>query len=1008
MGSRASMAKAPAQTAETPSDASSQNAQNPSDAGPGFLQRRLAGGVAAWDQSKSKTSIGLTKDVIKGAFLGPSSLPTSTDAVDKQQDLALEVISESDRLIAISAALSKFVYTEGERMVKLEERNGLGASAFYYAQDDIAKKDGIAGWIADDTALEIHDEDKQPGIKEGGFDNCWVRVRYDGSPAWVKMHNIIAPRLRMQVYIGECTPGIEFKEKLEFRRSIAETLADLMQAAVKEDMKEDKKFSATDVEVFIETFTPDQDGEGTSSGTVEVRIKLGKLTGMTAGDVADMFIRRCAHRLESKIAEKLSLKEVDNVHLIGRVGVMHMDNLEASKSNSGIFRRNFKEETELKQSLETLLMSGQKGFQRILDEHDKILYCEFKPGGAMSPSSMSILLQLEKEKQKVYFVAWQGTQVDERPMDIMTDLAAAPARCAAWNDLYPHVLAHSAIMAKVQSDFLEKFPPGAVGKVLQARMPKGEDYEHVVMFTGHSLGGGCARIAHLIAQAELERVAPNCDHIKLRSYTFAAPMVFYVEKENGDKVDVQYVREVFAKTSVNCVCEDDVVPRLPAYPRFAMTAIQGMVKGVLLGTAKRNGLDIREGGNLWMQADQFLGSMMSDFVKNSALRDLGGALHNFEHMALIKWFRPVSDCSDRIVKCFVDKNDSAFGTPGGKAWEQIPPDQFASLMLAYHSWIHSSVRYVPRAPAAADAGTREKDDYQGFPETQSVIYFEISESQKSKGAGDSPGLPFGMPSFKLAHTEALHECLQDEVNAWSIDLGKLKNLNAELAKSLNDVKGHIIFDATPPEKITLPQVARQQLGIPDSAIFFSWCYPAPAVSGLNLGESEDANFLMLGGYMYFEKHTPIALLAVSVSSDGQLTFGERQVGTKQDFNDMLQRSNRFQAVTMPQLRKCGLDRFAWLHCNEKVGERTIRHGGFAYIFQAAASSPAAGTCAATEQRPAAAPAAQSCSAPKPEHWVCLICEEPNKLVRKKCNNCGWVKPLPDNETSKPAAERPLV
>eukprot|EP00931_Biecheleriopsis_adriatica_P027386 TRINITY_DN16489_c0_g1_i2.p1 TRINITY_DN16489_c0_g1~~TRINITY_DN16489_c0_g1_i2.p1 ORF type:complete len:1027 (+),score=168.26 TRINITY_DN16489_c0_g1_i2:109-3081(+) len=986
--------------------ASTQSSETPSTP----LRRAFVRGVSVWDRSESKTNLGLAKDFMKGFFIGQSSPPSSTDAVEKQQDLALQAISESDRLIAISAALSKFVYTEGERMVRLLERSGLGASAFYNAKDDIAKQDGIAGWIADDAVLEIHEhEDQQNGIQEDGFDDCWVHVRYGGSPVFVKFHNAIAPRLNMQLCINRCTPGSGYKEQLEFRRSIAEPLAELMQAAIKQDMEEDKNFSASDVEVFIETFNPDEDGGGTSSGTVEVRIKLSKLPGMAASEVKSMFTQRCVQDLENKIAEKLSL-EVGKVHLRGRVGLLHTctEYPEASKANSGIFRRNFKEETELKQSLETLLMSGQKGFQRILDEHDKILYCEFKPGGAMSPSSMSILLQLEKEKQKVYFVAWQGTQVDERPMDIMTDLAAAPARCAAWNDLYPHVLAHSAIMAKVQSDFLEKFPPGAVGKVLQARMPKGEDYEHVVMFTGHSLGGGCARIAHLIAQAELERVAPNCDHIKLRSYTFAAPMVFYVEKENGDKVDVQYVREVFAKTSVNCVCEDDVVPRLPAYPRFAMTAIQGMVKGVLLGTAKRNGLDIREGGNLWMQADQFLGSMMSDFVKNSALRDLGGALHNFEHMALIKWFRPVSDCSDRIVKCFVDKNDSAFGTPGGKAWEQIPPDQFASLMLAYHSWIHSSVRYVPRAPAAADAGTREKDDYQGFPETQSVIYFEISESQKSKGAGDSPGLPFGMPSFKLAHTEALHECLQDEVNAWSIDLGKLKNLNAELAKSLNDVKGHIIFDATPPEKITLPQVARQQLGIPDSAIFFSWCYPAPAVSGLNLGESEDANFLMLGGYMYFEKHTPIALLAVSVSSDGQLTFGERQVGTKQDFNDMLQRSNRFQAVTMPQLRKCGLDRFAWLHCNEKVGERTIRHGGFAYIFQAAASSPAAGTCAATEQRPAAAPAAQSCSAPKPEHWVCLICEEPNKLVRKKCNNCGWVKPLPDNETSKPAAERPLV
>eukprot|EP00931_Biecheleriopsis_adriatica_P027385 TRINITY_DN16489_c0_g1_i1.p1 TRINITY_DN16489_c0_g1~~TRINITY_DN16489_c0_g1_i1.p1 ORF type:complete len:969 (+),score=154.11 TRINITY_DN16489_c0_g1_i1:109-2907(+) len=920
--------------------ASTQSSETPSTP----LRRAFVRGVSVWDRSESKTNLGLAKDFMKGFFIGQSSPPSSTDAVEKQQDLALQAISESDRLIAISAALSKFVYTEGERMVRLLERSGLGASAFYNAKDDIAKQDGIAGWIADDAVLEIHEhEDQQNGIQEDGFDDCWVHVRYGGSPVFVKFHNAIAPRLNMQLCINRCTPGSGYKEQLEFRRSIAETLADLMQAAVKEDMKEDKKFSATDVEVFIETFTPDEDGGGTSSGTVEVRMKLAKLAGMAASEVKDMFTQRSVQDLESKIAEKLSLK-VGNVHLRGPVGVLHTDYPEASKSNSGVFRRRFREADDLKKSLETLLKSDRRGFPRILKEDDQILYCEFKPGGALSPSSMSVLVQLEEEKKKVYFIAWQGTQIHERPMDIMTDLAAAPARCAAWHNLYPHVLAHSAIMAKVQSDFLEKFPPGRVGEVLEKRMPKGEEYEHVIMFTGHSLGGGCARIAHLIAHAELELVSPRCDHIQVRSYTFAAPMVFYVEKKNDDKNDVKHVRKVFANNSVNCVCEDDVVPRLPAYPEFALTAIERMLKGVLLGTAKRHALDIIEGGSIWNKAEPFLNSTISDFVKNSALLDLGDALRNFEHMADIKWFRPVSDCSNLIVTGPEDKI-SDFGTPR-KAWQNIPAEHFASLMLAYHSWILSSVRYVPPA-LAADAGTRKEDEYQ-------VIYFEISESQSSQRAGDSRGLPFDMPSLKLARTEALHECLlQDDINTWSIDLDKLKGhvkVNHQLAQSLNHEMGFINFDATPIEEITLPQLARKQLGIPDSAMWFSWCYPAPAVSGLNLGESEDANFLMSGGYMYFDKRAPVALLAVSISSDGQLTFGERQDGTKQDFNDILHRSNRFQAVTIPQLRECGLDRFTWLRCNERIGERTIRHGGFAYLCKATASSPAAGPYAAAEQQ----------------------------------------------------------
>ena len=114
-----------------------------------------------------------------------------------------------------------------------------------------------------------------------------------------------------------------------------------------------------------------------------------------------------------------------------------------------------------------------------------MLAATFTPA-ALSPATASVIVKVSGKK--TLYLIWQGTMAGERPMDMFTDLAAGPVSFTE-ESLELHV--HSAMWAKVNSDFLNN-----KAKIVQAIK---EDKCEKVVFTGHSLGGGCALLAHLNA-----------------------------------------------------------------------------------------------------------------------------------------------------------------------------------------------------------------------------------------------------------------------------------------------------------------------------------------------------------------------------------------------------------------------------------------------------------------------------------------------------------------------------
>jgi hypothetical protein len=103
-----------------------------------------------------------------------------------------------------------------------------------------------------------------------------------------------------------------------------------------------------------------------------------------------------------------------------------------------------------------------------------------------------------------------------------------------------------------------------------------------LIFTGHSLGGGMAQIAHLLLQAQLDcsdkipkptepaRIwADQQLTLKCHTVTFAAPMtIFGLEEMNDINEHAKALMKKLSESSWNFVFRSDVVPRAFAYVEY--------------------------------------------------------------------------------------------------------------------------------------------------------------------------------------------------------------------------------------------------------------------------------------------------------------------------------------------------------------------------------------------------------------------------------------------------------
>ena len=170
--------------------------------------------------------------------------------------------------------------------------------------------------------------------------------------------------------------------------------------------------------------------------------------------------------------------------------------------------------------------------------------------------------------------------------------------------------AHAGIFGKLNSDLLEH--KDTVRGLLSPESPISR-----IVFTGHSLGGGCALLMHLMAF--LLKGEDVWKDVALRSVAFAAPMPFQVldipdtpprdqdgtlrfSQEDLDKERALHeeISKHFGEASTNWVFDKDVVPRLPGNVDYAVEALKRVASSFL----QSNWDIVGGGGSLYVPISQ--------------------------------------------------------------------------------------------------------------------------------------------------------------------------------------------------------------------------------------------------------------------------------------------------------------------------------------------------------------------------------------------------------------------
>lgn len=151
---------------------------------------------------------------------------------------------------------------------------------------------------------------------------------------------------------------------------------------------------------------------------------------------------------------------------------------------------------------------------------------------------------------------------------------------------------------------------------------------------------------------------------------------------------------------------------------------------------------------------------------------------------------------------------------------------------------------------------------------------------------------------------------------------------------------------SPKKELTLDESIREHIGIPSSAKYVVWSYPAQVNSydpryPASLPPAEhDRNhirkFFEVGAYVYLDAQNRfVGALTIVPTPDGEetaLQFGEPQQWRPEWTGDLF-KAGRFQPITLPFLKEQGAEWFCWINPGEQIpnGPRS-EHGAFVYLF----------------------------------------------------------------------------
>jgi hypothetical protein len=163
-------------------------------------------------------------------------------------------------------------------------------------------------------------------------------------------------------------------------------------------------------------------------------------------------------------------------------------------------------------------------------------------------------------KEKTLIMGWRGSQTI---MDWMTDFHAAPVTSARWKT--NQIRVHAGFLAMVESDFV-LFEKDLVAQIVARGITE-------VIFTGHSLGGAMAQVAHLIVEGQLlteEKSAwDSLKKVTFRTISFSAPMSVVILK-GVDDPDAKTLLSNVSKNVCNIIFGNDPVPRIFSMVEFLL------------------------------------------------------------------------------------------------------------------------------------------------------------------------------------------------------------------------------------------------------------------------------------------------------------------------------------------------------------------------------------------------------------------------------------------------------
>jgi len=179
-------------------------------------------------------------------------------------------------------------------------------------------------------------------------------------------------------------------------------------------------------------------------------------------------------------------------------------------------------------------------------------------------------------------LGWRGSTTT---MDWMSDLDESPVVSSRWADQAEGVRVFGSYLSLVDSDLTIH------GKKLVDRIKQGGIDE--VIFTGHSLGGGLAQVAHLFVEGCRSQDndfpwSTLSKDFSIRTLAFEAPTTTLLdlgedeEKNNSSKAFL----EKFKDNVVCTVFSSDVVPRVPHDMKYihdaAINAVDNMCGGTIM------------------------------------------------------------------------------------------------------------------------------------------------------------------------------------------------------------------------------------------------------------------------------------------------------------------------------------------------------------------------------------------------------------------------------------------